>query len=198
LTVYPLKVLDLFSGLGGWSEAFKKRGHEVLTLDFEPKFKPNICADLLKVTPKQLRVFGPFDIILASPPCTEFSKASLPKSWASVQRFGCNPDTKLLVKTVELIQALKPKWWVIENVRGAVPYFKPILGNPVRHIGSRYLWGEFPMFDSAPKYGKWKLPKTSDRAAKRSLIPYSLSLALCLSCEWNMPLITSEIKEKKA
>lgn len=37
-----MRVLDLFSGLGGWSAAFRDRGHEVITLDIEPKFKPDI------------------------------------------------------------------------------------------------------------------------------------------------------------
>lgn len=171
-----MKVLDLFSGLKGWSKAFADRGHDVLTVDIEAKFQPDICADILKLTPSNLMGFGPFDLVAASPVCTEFSKSSMPKTWKSVQKYGCNPDTTLLKQTVALIEALKPRWWIIENVRGAVPYFKPIIGKPVRHVGSRYLWGKFPMFDTSPKYGKWMLPKTPDRPAKRAIIPYSLSL----------------------
>ena len=172
-----MNVLDLFSGLGGWSRAFQERGHNVTTLDVNPKFEPDICVNIVKWQPA-----GEYDVILASPPCTEFSKASLPKSWVC-NKNGANPDTTLLEKTVEIIQELKPAYWIIENVRGAVPYFEPIMGKPIKKIGSRYLWGKFPMFDAAPKYGKWKLPKTKDRPALRSLIPYNLSLALCLACE---------------
>lgn len=75
-----MKVLDVYSGKKGWSKPFADRGHDVLTIDIEPKFKPDICADLLKITPEYLKQFGPFDIILALPPCTEFSKASMPKT----------------------------------------------------------------------------------------------------------------------
>jgi site-specific DNA-cytosine methylase len=70
-----MRVLDLFSGLGGWSAAFKERGHEVLTLDIEPKFKPDICKDILEVN--SIDELGQFDVILASPPCEVFSIAAV-------------------------------------------------------------------------------------------------------------------------
>ena len=69
-----MRVLDLFSGLGGWSAAFKDRGHSVTTLDIEPKFKPDICADILSID--SISKLGTFDIVLASPPCEVFSIAA--------------------------------------------------------------------------------------------------------------------------
>jgi len=50
-------------------------------------------------------------------------------------------------------------------------------------VGSRYLWGEFPIFDTPKVYGKWRLPPSEDRAAKRSEIPKGISLALCMAIE---------------
>lgn len=178
-----MNVLDIFSGLEGWSKPWREREHKVVTVDINPDFKPTITADIETLSIETLRDLGPFDVIMASPPCTEFSKANMPKSWKSIQRFGCNPDTKLLKRTVQIIQELNPRFWVIENVRGAIPYFIGILGKPVKKVGSRYLWGKLPMFDAEPKYGKWKLPRTSDRAAKRAIIPYSLALNFCIACE---------------
>lgn len=178
-----MNVLDICSGLEGWSQPWKERGHNVVTIDINPKFNPTICADLLKLPIEDLRKYGHFQVITASPVCTEFSKASMPKTWKSVQRFGCNPSTDLLQKIIAIIKELNPDYWIIENVRGAVPFFKPLLGKPIKRIGSRYLWGKFPMFDAEPKYGKWKLPRTSDRAAKRSIIPRSLALNFCVACE---------------
>lgn len=178
-----LKILDLFTGKKGFSQAFSDRGHNVVSVDIEPKFHPTITADIGLLSPSYFNSIGPFDVVLAAPTCTEFSKASLPKSWVSVRKYGCNPDTSLLERTIAIIQELKPKYWVIENVRGAIPYFKPFLGRPIKKIGSRYLWGQFPMFDTSPKYGKWRLPPSQDRPSLRSLIPYSISLALCLACE---------------
>lgn len=176
-------VFDFFSGLEGWSKPFKERGHIVVTVDIESKFNPTICANLFSLKAEDFRKYGQPDLIVASPPCTEFTKSTLPKTWASVKKYGCNPDTSLLKKVLQLIRELNPRWWVIENVRGAIKYFKPLMGRPVKKIGSRYLWGKFPIFDSKPTFGKWKISPSKCRASLRSLIPKSIALALCLSCE---------------
>jgi hypothetical protein len=173
-----MRVLDLFSGLGGFSEAFRRRGHEVVTVDIDPTFKPTICKDVRELKPEDIP--GPWDVVLASPPCDEFARESMP--WSKT---GVRPSTELAEVTIRLIEQLRPRWWVIENVRGAVPYLKPILGSPVKRCGSRYLWGIFPPFDVPSKlcYGKEKIAPRPMRKAIRSLIPYPLSLALCLACE---------------
>jgi len=169
-----MKVLDLFSGLGGFSQAFRDRGHHVITVDIEKNFKPSVVADV-----RFLPIRGKFDIILASPPCDEFSKASMP--WYD----GVVPDMTLLKATVQIIQELKPRFWVIENVRGAIPYFEPYLGGYRQRCGSRYLWGNFPRFYCRHEkcYGKWRLPPSPMRKALRSKIPYEISLKLCLAVE---------------
>lgn len=171
-----MKILDLFSGLGGWSKAFKDRGHHVVTVDNNPEFKPTICIDIMNYEPD-----GYYDVILASPPCTEFTKASVPDSWNKNRTV--NPDTKLVERTLDIIKKVKPKYWIIENVRGAIPYFKPILGKPVKKVGSRYLWGEFPIVDIEAQFGKWKLSPSKDRPALRSLIPYKISYGICRMLE---------------
>lgn len=177
-----MKVLDLFSGLGGFSKAFKDNGHQVITIDNNADFKPDICMDIMELKKKDIISYD-FDIVLASPPCTEFSKSSMPDSWNSKR--SVNPDTLLLQKAIKIIYWVDPKYWIIENVSGARPYFYPFLGKPRKKVGSRYLWGNFPVFDCRPKYGKWLLPKTDDRASIRSLIPYELSCSLCKMIELN-------------
>ena len=166
----------MFSGLGGWSKAFKDRGHQVVTIDNNPEFNPDVCIDIMDYKPDRY-----FDVVLASPPCTEFSKSMMPDSWNKNRTV--NPDTKLVERTIEIINVIKPKYWVIENVCGARKYFKPLLGDYKKKVGSRYLWGEFPIFDCKPVYGKWKLPPSKNRPALRSLIPYEMSLAICVSME---------------
>ena len=176
-----MRMLDLFAGLGGASAAMKDRGWEVITQDINPDFKPRVVCDI-----RDYKLFGErFDLIWASPPCTEFSKAGLPQSWAC-NRIPANPTTELLLEAVRVINCNKAKHWIIENVAGARKYFKPIIGEPVKKCGSRYLWGDFPIFNVKPEYGKWRLPPSKDRAAKRSLIPYSLSLAVALAIEWEL------------
>jgi len=167
-----LKVLDLCSGTGGFSEAFKQRGHEVIRVDIDPRFKPDICADILNFS-----IRGSWDIILASPPCTEFTRDFLP--WYNDDP---DPSLDLILKIKEIIATLKPQWWVLENVKGAVKWIEPILGHHKKRVGSRYLWGDFPLFDCKHIYGKQKIG-IRDRAIRRAIIPYPLSLNLCIACE---------------
>ncbi|MCD6512579.1 MAG: DNA cytosine methyltransferase [Thermoplasmata archaeon] len=176
-----MKVLDLFSGLGGFSQAFRDREHEVITLDINPEFNPTICADVLDIEAEDLMRYGPFDIILAAPPCDEFSRESMP--WTKT---GKEPDLSLALKTKELIDELQPSWWIVENVRGAIPYFDRIFGKPYKRIGSRYFWGYFPIFyvpHDIAIGNKWRLPPTRNRKAIRSKIEYEISLSLCLAIE---------------
>jgi hypothetical protein len=167
----------LFSGLGGFSEAFLRRGHEVVRVDIDPRFKPDVCADILDVTARDLP--GPWTVILASPPCVEFTR------WGFRGLFpNANPpDTELVKRTVVLISTLAPRWWCLENVRASVVWITPLLDRPRKRVGSRYLWGEFPPFDSPHVYGKSCLGTRKDRPALRAKIPYSLSLGLCAACE---------------
>ena len=171
-----MKVIDLYCGLGGWVQAFPKSwditGYDIMDFSKEYPFKFIQCELM-----KHNNFPGNVDLIVASPPCTEFSKSSLPKSWA------CNrnkePDIefalKLFNRAREIINQVKPKYWIIENVRGAVKF----VGKQDYKIGSRYLWTNMNLdikneeFNDA--YGKYKMLPSPNRAALRSRIPYSIS-----------------------
>lgn len=169
-----MKITDLYCGLGGWARGLINTGHDVTgydIVDFSSYYPGKfVQADLLSFDD-----FPETDVIVASPPCTDFSKASFPKTWKSVQRFppDINMAMRLFNRVYEIIDQINPKYWIIENVRGAEKY----MGKSNFHIGSRYFWSNFPSFsvDSDDIYGKWKLPPTKDRAALRSVIPYSVS-----------------------
>jgi hypothetical protein len=173
-----LSLLDLCCGKKGASNDFKENGWDVVTVDINPKFNPDVIADV-----NNLHIDGSFDLIWASMPCTDYTKRSLPASWRCNGGKHQEPDTRPFLNCLRIIRYLGPRWWVIENVRGAVPYFRPILGEPTKTVGSRILWGNFPLFDTSPKYGKWKLSPTADRAEIRSEIPKGLTRALRLACE---------------
>lgn len=82
-----MRVLDLFSGLEGWATAFRAAGHDVVTLDFDPKFGADIVADILTVKSlAELERIGPFDVICASPPCEAFSTGSIGRHWTGGAR----------------------------------------------------------------------------------------------------------------
>jgi hypothetical protein len=174
------RMLDLCCGKKGASREFQKAGWEVTTVDINQKFSPDIIADVNNL---HLESPGYFDLVWASPPCTDFSKVSLPASWKCNGGTHTTPEMRLVLNCWRIIRYLSPRWWVIENVRGAVPYFSLFLGEPSKRVGSRILWwGDFPIFDTSAKYGKWRLPPTDDRAEIRSEIPAGISKALCLAC----------------
>lgn len=166
-------VLDLFCGLGGFSSVFRERGHRVIGVDIVPPC--DIQADVGRL-PFSTE-FRP-DVILASPPCDEFSRESMP--WC---RTGKVPSVDLVVAAKRAIDTLRPRWWVIENVRGAIRYLVPILGPVRERVGSRYLWGNFPLFFHAghrSAQGKERLgPQIPNRKRMRSMIPRTISDGLC-------------------
>jgi len=196
-----MKVLDLFAGLGGFSQAFKDKGHKVITLDNNPEFNPDICIDIMKVIPEALPYY---DVILASPPCNCFSVASIGKHW----RDGV-PDEKtkqaidIVKHTLCLIIDMHPKYWFMENPRAML---RTIIGNPpVTVFYAQYgedrlkptdIWGRHPkgfkdmqindktLLDYTPtprgsRTGTQGLKNTEVRAK----IPYKLSKTICELCE---------------
>jgi hypothetical protein len=115
-----MRILDLFSGLGGWTR-HHRLDHEVLTLDIDPHFDCDITADILEIGPSDLP-WKP-DLILASPPCEAFSVASIGSNWGGGLR-GYDPTPKaryhtaLVYATLALIESLQPSFAIIENPRG--------------------------------------------------------------------------------
>ena len=125
-----MKVLDLFSGLGGWAEAFRSRDHEVLTLDMDPKFGCDYTADILKWKVSELPDgwIGAEDLfVVASPPCECYSVASISTHWRGGKR-AYKPKTveaimaiAIVQRTIQVIWELEPgRGWMIENPRGVL------------------------------------------------------------------------------
>jgi site-specific DNA-cytosine methylase len=165
-----MRVLDLCCGLGGWGAAFRARGHVVVGVDVVPP--ADILADV-----RDFKAREPFDVIVASPPCTEFSREDMP--W---HRRGIAPDLSVWNSCVRVIQEVSPRYHIIENVRGAVEWIGPCS----QIIGPRYLWGNFPLlfgFERRKFFGKTLLGQSPNRARLRSLIPYALSLGACIAIE---------------
>ena len=191
-----MKVLDLFSGLGGASEAFLKAGHEVLRIENNPLLGevPNtkiMCVfelrDWLEDNTRTLTagVLDQVDLIWASPPCDEFSLAySAPHAIHKRESPGIpyEPDLSYLEATLDIIKMLKPRYFVIENVRGSSTFFSELIGSKPRQIlgNAQFLWGNYPLIDP-PRYpSKAEVDKRHSplRANIRAKIPIEISEAL--------------------
>ena len=183
----PLVWLDLCSGLGGASQPALDRGWTVWRVDIDANFKPDIVADLLNPV-HRLRIYSyvprPVNVVWASPVCTEFTKAGLPKSWAANRKNPPKPDTHLTEACRKLIENYKPlDAWIIENVLASRRYLNPILGAPFTTVDGHVLWGIVPCLIPQTKGHKWRLPPSPDRAAKRAMIPYEIGEAICRAVE---------------
>lgn len=73
-----MKVLELFAGTCCLSKGFKKRGHEIFTIDNDPKFDVSWCMDVSKITTEDiLEKFGIPDVIWIGTPCQSYSIAAI-------------------------------------------------------------------------------------------------------------------------
>ena len=118
-----LKLLDLFSGLGGFSLGLEKTGHfktiafcdndKYCKLVLQKHWKEvKIYNDVKEITKKRLeadRVELP-EIITGGFPCQPFSVAGKQK--------GTSDDRYLWPEMFRIIKELKPRWVIGENVKG--------------------------------------------------------------------------------
>ncbi len=97
--VQPKRAFDLFSGLGSATRLLKQHGYEVVTLDSDPKYDADICVDILDWDPTVFQP-GHFDVVMASPPCTEYSLAMTKRPR------GLEIAEKIVKKTLVVIRYL--------------------------------------------------------------------------------------------
>jgi len=117
-----MKVLELFSGSKSITKFFQNLPNvEVISLDFEKKYNPDICCDIMEFDYKQFDI-GHFDIVWASPECKVFSQLQntlLGRKGGSINKEELIKkqleNSKYILKTIEIIKYLNPKYYFIEN-----------------------------------------------------------------------------------
>ncbi len=163
-------ILDLCSGLGGASEAFTQEEWTVIRIENNPELEYVPHTRILDVLEwvDWIEEIPRCDVIWASPPCTEFSTADWRKDWDNFE-----PDMSIVQACLDIIDFLKPRVWVLENVRGACRFFEPLIGWHQQRIGPFFLWGQFPRITMP--YG-FKHSKMDVRDPQlRAVIPFEIS-----------------------
>ena len=104
-------LLELFGGTGSVGRVAEVFGY-VISLDLKDA---KIVTDILEWDYTKLDAFGELcylqeiDVIWASPPCTEYSIAKT----TGVSKI--DEANRIVLKTTEIINYFKPKYWFIEN-----------------------------------------------------------------------------------
>jgi hypothetical protein len=180
------KMLDLFSGLKGASQAFIESDEwEVVTVDINSEMEPDHVLDLtdpldfLSLYPP-----GHFELIWASPPCVEFYRVLAP--W--YPEYGDPPDMGLVNSAVTIVREMNPKTWVLENTESGHRFIENVLGPFRQKIGPFYLWGNAPLLANvhvSPSH-KADVDVWSDnplRSAIKSKVPLAVSEGLLRTLE---------------
>jgi hypothetical protein len=153
----PLAI-DLYAGLGGWAEGLLAEGYDVIGFDIErheygehryPGL--HVIQDVTTLHGMQFRNAA---LIVASPPCQEYSYMAMPWKRAKAKAAAIRADTtgKMLADLTRLFDACfriqkeasfaagRHIPLIVENVRGAQPW----VGRARWNFGSFYLWGDVP------------------------------------------------------
>lgn len=122
-------VVDLFCGCGGLSSGFVAAGYEILLgIDYDKHaietFKKNhfgsnaYCADIAAIGKKQIEELTgnrKVGVLVGGPPCQGVS--------ISGHRLREDPRNKLFTSYLRILEELKPKAFVMENVPGLLGLF---------------------------------------------------------------------------
>lgn len=166
----PLAI-DLFCGLGGWTDGLLAEGYDVIGFDIERheydehKYPAQLVVqDVLTLHGSQ---FKDATLIVASPPCQKYSYMAMPWSIAKAQAAAIRADEsgKKLEELNQLFNACfriqreaceaagRHIPLIVENVRGAEPW----VGRARWNYGSFYLWGDIPAL-MPPTFKATKVP----------------------------------------
>lgn len=138
-------VVDLFSGAGGFLLGFQKAGFEiVLSTDFDKDCAavhetnlpgiPFICSDIYNLSNEELKkhIKDEVDILIGGPPCQGFSTIGARASSKKEIRDRIDPRNTLFKQYVRVLEYLRPKIFLMENVKGILTKDKGTVLNDIK------------------------------------------------------------------
>ncbi len=197
--------IDLFCGLGGWTEGFLAEGWDVVGFDNhqhvygDQKYPAQlVLQDVITLTGKQ---FSKASIIVASPPCQEYSMMAMPFSYgkrvaSALLGQGEFPDMWKGSRTIAELTALYDACFriakeagvplVVENVKGAQPW----VGKARAHFGSFYLWGDIEQVGRnvtrfPPVFGATVRPAKGSKNGQKNGTEYAMTRGAVESIKGN-------------
>lgn len=127
-----MRAIDLYAGIGGWSLGLRLAGVEVVASYewWQPAVDTHNGNHGGSLTTTDVRTLelkdlpGRIDLVVGSPPCTEFSYANRGGSGDLAE------GLKDLVRFFEVVDHLKPRWWAMENVPRVADFMRAGFANP--------------------------------------------------------------------
>lgn len=128
------RLLDLFCGAGGLSLGFERAGFSVVkAIDIDPwaistynhnrKDKVAEVMDVSTLSNEKIHELGPIDGIIGGPPCQGFSTAG--------QRIIDDDRNKLYREYFRILEEVRPKFFIIENVTGILTFAKGLVKDDI-------------------------------------------------------------------
>lgn len=181
-----MKYIDLFAGCGGLSLGLKKSGwqgvfaieksadafltlkHNMIDRDVGGKFewpswlpcKAMTTSELIENYTSELNALrGHIDLVAGGPPCQGFSFAG--------KRDPNDPRNKLTEEYIQLVNIIRPKYLLLENVKGFKSGFKGTKTPPYSEVVKKTLreleWGGYQVFSRMINASSFGVPQPRAR-----------------------------------
>ena len=107
-----MRVLELCAGSKSFTKVCQSMGWQCTTVDVNPRYEPDILADVRELEQNGHFKEGEFDVIWASPPCEHYSIAKT-RGERNLPHYD-----SIAIACLKIIDEVKPLVWIVENPMG--------------------------------------------------------------------------------